>query len=129
MLDQLEDEDASSPAELAQTLKGLAQKDYDPLFGEQYDELILTFWRAVESVSQEINRANELPQLDQAEQEKLDALESLLDDWEKALNFQLDETYQHQEMNMMYVYSDLCTIQKDAGKISEEQENIHNSEE
>ena len=127
-IDQLEDRDVQSPAELTQRLLDLSQKDYDPLFGEQYDELILSFWRAMRTLTHEANRTDALLQLDQCERSKLNALKKLLHDWRIALHIQLDKAYQSQQLNMIHVYSALSAIQTDAGSMAEKVQDIENEQ-
>lgn len=92
-----------APARLTQQLAELARRDYDPIFGEGYDELIETFWDAVRCLTDIANQALELPQLDEDEQAKQTALKTYLTDWKTLLTRQLDRLYESQTADMMDV--------------------------
>ena len=113
-----EDLDGTSPANLARTLDTLAKKDYDPLFGEQYDGFISAFWLSLKALTKAVNRLHKLPGIDKDEAAKRLALETLSDDWAEALGLALDRTYQKGQLNMMYVYSDVSSICKELETLS-----------
>lgn len=100
--EEMEDE-AAAPARLTRQMEELAQKDYDPIFGEGYDELIQTFWQAVRCLTDMANRAYELPRLDEDEQAKQSALESHLANWQSLLMYRLDRLYENRCGDMMAV--------------------------
>ena len=113
-----EDANDASPAKLAQTLDALTVKDYDPLFGEQYDGFISAFWLSLKTLTKTVNKFHQLPKADKKEADKRLALETLSDDWAEALGLALDQTYQKGQLNMMYVYSDVSSIYKEMEELS-----------
>ena len=110
----------NSPAKLAQKLDLLARKDYDPLFGEQYDDFIAAFWMSVKVLADAVNKLHQLPKIDNSESAKYIALKGLADEWAEALDMALDRTYQKGQMNMIYVYSDVTSICKEIEALGEE---------
>ena len=116
-----EDANDASPAKLAQTLDALTVKDYDPLFGEQYDGFISAFWLSLKTLTKTVNKLHQLPKVDKKEADKRLALETLSDDWAEALGLALDQTYQKGQLNMMYVYSDVSSICKEMEELSKDE--------
>ena len=113
-----EDANDASPAKLAQTLDALTVKDYDPLFGEQYDDFLSAFWLSLKTLAKAVNKFHHLPKVDKKEADKRLALETLSNDWAEALGLALDQTYQKGQLNMMYVYSDVSSICKEMEELS-----------
>lgn len=96
-----------NPLELSSRLDALSKKDYDPIFGEEYDELVQTFWESMLYLAAVINQQLDLSQRDENEMEKLAALSALLDAWKEQLFITLDETYQAQSKSMIDIYKAL----------------------
>lgn len=118
VLGNLSPEDAvrRKPVELSAQLLDLAKKDYDPLFGEEYDDFVQAFWEALLRLAYVVNNALALPDLDENELAKIDALQSYLADWRNALNVMLDQIYQSQQQDMVGVHQrlhQLCSMFKD----------------
>lgn len=111
MLDNEESEEAE-PLSLAQQLSELAQKDYDPLFGEEYDDFVLTFWKSILCAAAAANRILVLPERDENEQNKIQALQEYLSQWEAALDIALDQLYESQTRSMVDVSRELEEIEK-----------------
>lgn len=74
----LDEEDEAEPLPLIKQLSELAQKDYDPLFGEEYDDFVLTFWKSILCTADAVNRMLSLPERDANEQAKMQALQDFL---------------------------------------------------
>ena len=94
-------------------LRELAEKDYDPLFGEEYDDFVQAFWEALLRLAYVVNNALALPELDENELAKIDALQAYLADWRNVLNVMLDQIYQSQQQDMVQVQQRLmqsCSI-------------------
>lgn len=113
--------DETSSKDMAQKLDALTKKDYDPLFGEQYDGFISAFWLSLKTLSKAVNKLHQLPRIDRDEDAKRLALENLSDDWAEALGLALDHTYQKGQMNMMYVYSDVSSICKELEELRKDE--------
>ncbi|MPN55304.1 hypothetical protein SDC9_202986 [bioreactor metagenome] len=108
----------TSPVKLANRLDILAKRDYDPLFGEQYDDFLSAFWLSLKTLAKAVNKFHQLPKVDKKEADKRLALETLSNDWAEALGLALDQTYQKGQLNMMYVYSDVSSICKEMEELS-----------
>lgn len=109
VLGNLSPEDAvrRKPVELSAQLLELAQKDYDPLFGEEYDDFVQAFWEALLRLAYVVNNALALPEQDENELAKIDALQSYLADWRNVLNVMLDQIYQSQQQDMVQLHQKL----------------------
>lgn len=112
VLGNLSPEDAvrRKPVELSAQLRELAQKDYDPLFGEEYDDFVQAFWEALLRLAYVVNNALALPEQDENELAKIDALQSYLTDWRNVLNVMLDQIYQSQQQDMVDVHQRLQLV-------------------
>lgn len=93
--------------DLCAQLYAQAEKDYDPLFGEEYDEFVQTFGESIMQLANIANHVQELPELDENEIAKLDALSAYLSDWGDFLDITLDQLYQSQQTDMILVYKRL----------------------
>lgn len=118
VLGNLSPEDAvkRKPIDLSAQLRQLAEKDYDPLFGEEYDDFVQAFWEAILRLAYVINNALALPELDENEIAKIAALQSYLSDWQNVMNVMLDQIYQSQQQDMVGVYQrlhQLCSMFED----------------
>lgn len=116
-----------NPARETEELLSLAERDYDPIFGESPEQLIEAFSRAVIDMSQ---FENELPdyedlqyalpeqQLERLKREldgiKLHALYGYIEKWRNALDQELDRAYQGQNEDMVDVYN---AVEKLAGTL------------
>lgn len=116
MIGEIENDIKKDPLLLSNEIKVLSLRDYDPLFGEEYDDYIIAFYEGTMLLSTIINNLFKLPETDDAEEEKIKALENYIDLWHEKLGMILDQTYQAQELNMMYVYSDVNSILKEMEK-------------
>lgn len=112
----LEGEETAEPLPLVKQLSKLAQKDYDPLFGEEYDDFILTFWKSVLCAADAANCVMVLPERDENEQNKMRALQDYLSDWEEALDIALDRLYASQTKSMIEVCKELEEIEKNCSR-------------
>jgi len=84
-----------------------AEKDYDPLFGEEYDSFVQSFWEAILRLAEIVNHSQELPEPDNNEIAKIEALENYLSAWSDELDTLLDQLYQSQQADMVLVYKHL----------------------
>lgn len=117
----LDEEDAVEPLPLIKQLSELAQKDYDPLFGEEYDDFVLTFWKSILCTADAVNRKLALPERDENEQAKMEALQDFLSEWQEALSTALDRLYESQTKSMIAVCKELEEIEKQASRTEDEQ--------
>lgn len=95
------------PIDLSAQLRQLAEKDYDPLFGEEYDDFVQAFWEAIMRLAYVVNNALALPELDENEIAKINALQRYLSDWQNTVNVTLDQIYQSQQQDMVGVHQRL----------------------
>lgn len=95
------------PVQFIDELREGALKHYDFLFGDDYEGFVLSFWQAVKIITDEINRVFVLESLDKGEEMRLEAGADYLEHWQAALERQLDQVYQEQNMNMMDVYREV----------------------
>ena len=122
VLGNLSSEDAvkRKPVELSAQLHQLAAKDYDPLFGEEYDDFVQAFWEALLRLAYVVNNALALPEMDDNELAKIDALQSYLADWRNVLNVMLDQIYQSQQQDMVQLQQRIqqlnCTFEEKESK-------------
>lgn len=96
----------------SKSIEQLAKKDYDPLFGEAYDEFILVLWKGFALLSQCANVFIRAQWIDQAEEAKREAIRRHLDEWAGILNHALDRTYATNEIDMMIVFQDIDSVAK-----------------
>lgn len=92
------------PIKLSKQLHDLSKRDYDPLFGEEYDDFVLAFWEAVMKLAHVINNTLELPKMDENEIIKIQALQSYVFEWKEVLSVMIDQVYQSHEQNMVIVH-------------------------
>lgn len=106
VLGNLSPEDAvkRKPIDLSTQLRSLAERDYDPLFGEEYDDFVQAFWEAILRLAYIVNNVLALPELDENETAKIDALQNYLSNWQNVLNIMLDQIYQSQQQDMVLVH-------------------------
>ena len=122
VLGNLSPEDAvkRKPVDLSTQLRELAEKDYDPLFGEEYDDFVQAFWEALLRLAYVVNNALALPEMDDNELAKIDALQSYLADWRNVLNVMLDQIYQSQQQDMVQLQQRIqqlnCTFEEKESK-------------
>lgn len=109
----LDEEDEAEPLPLIKQLSELAQKDYDPLFGEEYDDFVLTFWKSILCTADAVNRMLSLPERDANEQAKMQAMQDFLSKWRKTLSIALDRLYESQTKSMIDVCKELDEIEKE----------------
>lgn len=95
---------AHEPSDLSVQLYAQARKDYDPLFGEEYDEFVQTFWEAMMQLADVVNRVQALSEQDDDDLAMIDALTHYLDAWSNLLDVTLDELYQSQQADMVHVH-------------------------
>lgn len=123
-------EDASkefNPAREAEELLSLAERDYDPIFGESPEQLIEAFSQAVIDMTQFENKLPDyedlqyaMPdqQLERLKREldsiKLRALYDYIEKWRNALDQELDRAYQGQGEDMVDIYN---AVEKLAGTL------------
>lgn len=109
------------PAELSERLQSLAQKDYDPLFGEEYDDFVQTFWKGILLLTKIINDTLYLAEFDAEQQEHLLEVQAYLTEWKQRLCMRLDHVYQNQQVDLMMIQPDLHQIYMELLKsVSEE---------
>lgn len=106
VLGNLSTEEAAKhkPMDLCAQLRELSKKDYDPLFGEEYDDFVQVFWESVLMLADVVNNALALPELDENELAKIQALQTYMLEWREVLNVMLDQVYQSQQEDMIGVY-------------------------
>lgn len=109
-----------SPASLSSDLKSLSKKDYDPFFGESYDDFVAAFWRALLILTEDVSLQNITP-YDEYESALVAAIKGYISDWENALSIILDRSYQQQadmikilqQIEMLYKELEACQKAKD----------------
>ena len=94
----------------ADRLRELAQKDYDPLFGESCEDFAWFFWESIQILINIANARNALLQWDQNECAKIEALEAYAEAWEQMLSLTLDRVYQDHKKSMIDVSEKLRLI-------------------
>lgn len=102
----------NKPLVLEKKLSELACKDYDPLFGEEWDDFILTFWNSILCTAEAARSVLGLSKREKNEQDKTQALQEYFAEWRKALNVALDQLYESQTSNMIAVCMKLEEIEK-----------------
>ncbi len=100
----------TDPAKLSKQLRELAQKDYDPLFGESCEDFAWFFWESIQILINIANARNALLQWDQNECAKIEALEAYAEAWEQMLSLTLDRVYQDHKKSMIDVSEKLRLI-------------------
>lgn len=105
-----------SPAKLSKKLITLSKKDYDPFFGESFEEFVRTFWQALCLLhkSAESHVQNSIDNIREKRQRHV--LHSLIQDWGEVLEKQLDKAYQEQQLDMMNLYQEMMDLQKEMEK-------------
>lgn len=98
------------PERLSRRIQKLAQKEYDPLFGEDCDEFADAFCKGVLALTRVVNHRNALCEYDENECAKIDALKAYADDWMHALRSALDRAYQAQKLDMLGTYESVRRI-------------------
>lgn len=108
---------------LGKRLCALAEADFDPLFGESCDEFASAFWESVQQLANLANISAALPEQDQNERAKRDALNDYIVKWKDELTMSLDRAYQSGKIDMLAVYekaSQICAETKEACKREED---------
>ena len=73
----------------------------------EYDDFVQAFWEAILRLAYVVNNALALPELDENEIAKINALQRYLSDWQNTVNVTLDQIYQSQQQNMVSVHQRL----------------------
>ena len=115
----------TSPAMLAQRLKDLEEKDYDPIFGEPPEYLVEAFSDAVVYMTNTLNSLPDYKEVifitgdrqlqnlkEKLDSVKLDSLYGLIEAWAVKLSQELDRLYQGQSENMVDVYNIIEELKK-----------------
>lgn len=95
---------------LSRRIQKLAQKEYDPLFGEECDDFADAYCMGVLALTRFANQRNALCEYDEDERAKIDALNAYADDWAHALRSALDRAYQAQQLDMLGTYESVRRI-------------------
>lgn len=109
------------PAELSERLQSLAQRDYDPLFGEEYDDFVQTFWKGVLLLTKIINDTLYLAEFDAEQKEHLLEIQAYLIEWKQRLCMWLDQLYQNHQVDLMTIQPDLHQIYMNVLKAASEE--------
>ena len=109
---EMKDGEKDEPHALAQELIERAGREYDLLFDDDYEELILCFWRALMRVTDMINAAlcPDEQEQDDGDEDASEALEQYVADWAQSLSFEIDRAYQSASMDMTELYRRLSAI-------------------
>jgi len=105
-----------SPVKLAKKLIMLSKKDYDPFFGESFEEFVRTFWQALCLLHKSAETHVQTTREDIRENIQRRALCGLIHNWYETLDRQVDKAYQEQQMDMMNLCQEMTELRSEIEK-------------